>query len=78
LPAQITLTNPSFPQEESITYIRSSEHGSEMVHVEMHLVEPGQDGTGDTEHTGQAPTRQYYRYHQQSDSKDMLVKLYAE
>ncbi len=78
LPAQIILENPSIPEKESITYIRSSEHGSEMVDVEMRLVEPGQGDPEDTGHTGPAAARPYYRYHLQSGSKEMLVKLYAD
>lgn len=67
LPAQIVMRNPAIPASESITYIRSSDHGSEMVQVEMQLV----PDSGST-------SRPYYEYRMQSDSKDMLVKLEAD
>ncbi len=79
--AQITLSNPSFPKEEAITYIRTTEHGSEMVNVKMLLIEPQSDSTGNKDkmqQSGPASTRPYYHYHMQSDSKDMLVNLHAE
>lgn len=66
LPAQIAISNPGFPDTESITYIRSSDHGSEMVEVEISLV-PDNSPAG----------RPYYKYRMQSESKDMLVKLDA-
>jgi hypothetical protein len=66
LPAQIAISNPGFPATESITYIRSSDHGSEMVEVEMTLVP-----------ANSSAARPYYEYRMQSESKDMLVKLDA-
>ncbi len=63
LPAQIIVHNPEFPPGESITYIRSFDHTSEMVEVEMRLVPAGSP---------------YYEYRMESDSKDMLVKLDAD
>ena len=66
LPAQIVMRSPAFPPSESITYIRTSDHGSEMVTIEMHLI--AENDTG----------RPYYEYRMQSESKDMLVKLDAD
>jgi len=73
LPAQINLINPSFPEEESFTYVRKSDRGSEMVSVEMRLVEPV--GTSESDRPAARP---HYEYRMQSDSKDMLVRLSAD
>jgi len=67
LPAQISISNPAFPPGESITYIRSSDHGNEMVEVEMHLIPPNSSAA-----------RSHYEYRMQSESKEMLVKLDAD
>jgi len=67
LPAQIAISNPAFPPGESITYIRTSDQGNEMVEVEMHLIP-----------ASSSANRPYYKYRMQSESKDMLVKLDAD
>jgi len=73
LPAQINLINPSFPEKESFTYVRNSDRGTEMVSVEMRLIEPSAaDGSE------QPSSRRHYAYRMESDSKDMLVKLAAD
>jgi len=71
LPAQISISNPAFPPGESITYIRTSDHGNEMVEVEMRLITPSKP-------QAQQSARPYYEYRMESESKDMLVKLDAD
>src|SRR6056297_1006117 len=71
LPAQISISNPAFPHNETITYIRSSDHNNEMVNVEMRLITPSKP-------QAQQSARPHYEYRMESESKDMLVKLDAD
>ena len=64
LQAQVRLKDPGFPARESITYLKTSERGSEFVQVEMRLVD-------DIE-------KPHYEYRLESESRDILARLSAD
>src|SRR6056297_752024 len=61
LHAQIHLRNPGFPTEESITYLKTMEERTDVVEVNMRLIEDAD--------------RPYYEYRFYSDERDILAGI---
>ncbi|MFP4619074.1 MAG: hypothetical protein ACLFMZ_09560 [Spirochaetaceae bacterium] len=67
LHAQLHLKDPGFPKEESITYIKTSERGRELVETEMKLVSETREGSVDE--------GAFYSYSLESDANGFDVSL---